>query len=182
MSKRLQSRLLMFYGGTLVLVLVLFRFATAYGEQHLNAPPNLNGRYLSNESMPGCPASSRIVLLIQQSGIYLNGSLGLEEEKAASLQAAEPLEMVAEEKPSLKGRWEQEHIRMSGITSALTPCQPGSAGSTPAQASSEVSIQGKITPPDAKGTLTGQITVNGNAQPWQFTAQRQAAQPKSKDH
>lgn len=146
-----------FYVGAIGGVFTLFQLVALYGERHLQAPPDLNGRYLS-ASPPGCPNNSQLVLTLQQSGIYLNGFLTLEESAAVRAESVE-------EKPSLHGLWRKEEMLLTGQTTALQPC------AIPATA---VAIQGKFIPPP-QASLNGQLSWDENPQPWPFTAQRQAA-------
>jgi hypothetical protein len=178
MSHRFPLKNLLFYGSMIGAVIVLFEVTTLYGENHLKAPPNLNGRYLSDRALPGCPDSSRLALNIHQSGIYLSGSLLLADATAPQ-QTADAKETAAEEKPSLSGLWQQQQIGLSGETNALASCQAsGASGSSQtAAASSKVDLQGQITQPPAK-SLTGQISLGGGS-PVEFTAQHQAPPAKS---
>ena len=120
MSRPSHSKHILFYVTVIAAVLVLFQVVSAYGEANLKAPPNLNGRYLSASAPPGCPEGDRLVLTLQQSGIYVNGTLALE---AASLaQNPQNTEATSEEKSSLTGLWKQEQLSLSGETNALTTC------------------------------------------------------------
>lgn len=157
MSKSHLKTHLIFYGATILVVLGLFRLTSAYGESNLKAPPNLNGRYLSTAALPGCPETSRIAVTIQQSGVYLNGALELQQEgtKPPPLQP---------EYLTLNGRWQQQ-LTLLGQTNALTTCQNNLA-------QANIALQGTITQ-DPEAVLNGQLSIN-QAQPWQFTAKREA--------
>jgi hypothetical protein len=166
MSHLPKSKSLLFYVGVISSVLVLFQVVTAYGETHLKAPPNLNGRYLSASAPPGCPESDRLMLTLQQSGIYVNGFVTLESANAS--QNTQSSEATSEKKFSLTGLWKQEQLNLSGETDALTVCTIGGLASATA-----IALQGQVT----STSFTGQLThgsQSGNLQPWQFTAQRQA--------
>lgn len=165
MSKKPQTKVFLFYIATLIIVLVLFRLTTAYGEARLQAPPNLNGRYVTAEPLPGCPQPSRLAITIQQSGIYLNGALELQPDEAADAPALQP------EQLTLNGRWQQQ-VRLSGRTDALSACQPDLARTA-------VDLQGSLT--QSPPALTGQLILNGG-QPWSFTANRQATASKKNEH
>jgi hypothetical protein len=161
MQNTFSSKALWFYGTTLISVVMLFQFTTRYGEANLKAQPKLEGRFISTESLPGCPTNTRWALDIQQSGIYLNGSLQL-------LDSSETVAVATvEEKPSLKGIWRSPQVTLIGATSAFTACQRlvGSA-----QAPLSVSIQGNVTPEAT--ALAGQFTL-GSAPSIAFTAQFQ---------
>lgn len=153
------SKSLWFYGVMIGSVLLLFRVVTHYGEK-LQAPPDINGRYVSTENLPGCP--TRFAIDIQQSGIYLSGDLLLSDAAVPS----------SEDKPLLKGLWQIGQITMSGTTAIAC----GANGSLPVQ------IQGQLSAPTE---INGQIIL-GNGAPIPpspadaiaFTAQKQPAAPK----
>ncbi|NJO39462.1 MAG: hypothetical protein HC769_09050 [Cyanobacteria bacterium CRU_2_1] len=168
MKEHFKPKSLLFYGTMITTVVILFRITSAYGEANLKAPPNLNGRYISTEAPPGCPASTRLTLDMQQSGIYVNGILRLED--SSSELTTSSREMSAQERPTLTGQWKQPQIVLSGETDAFVVCQANSAS----DASSLVNIQGQIQLSNdqfLESTFTGQLTLDGT--PWQFTAQRQ---------
>ena len=173
MSRSSRSKHLLFYVGVIGIVLVLFQGVTAYGEANLKAPPNLNGRYLSTSPPPGCPEGDRLVLTLQQSGIYVNGFMTLESVKDS--QNAQSGDATSEEKPSLTGLWKPEQLSLSGQTNALKTC---AVGSLPGVTGAAIALQGQVT----NTTFTGQLSYEsqarngqaGNLEPWQFTAERQA--------
>lgn len=187
MKSHFHPKSLLFYGVMISSVLLLFRITSAYGEKHLKAPPDVNGRYVSTQAPPGCPESSRLALTILQSGVYLHGSLQLQETGDAT--PAQP--SASQNRPSLDGRWDQSQIVLTGPTEALAICgsEAGSTREAEPSARSEVSIQGKIEPsstnssPEAdSATFTGQLTIAGSNQPWTFNAERQAAEAQSVEH
>jgi hypothetical protein len=159
---------LIFYIVGVAIVLGLFQLTSAYGEANLKAPPNLNGRYLSAAAPPGCPTDRQFALTIQQSGIYLNGAIELAQ---AADQAPVPLRP---EQFTLIGRWQQQ-VTLSGSTPALAGC--GAPAST-------VGLQATFQPPAASpaaAALVGQLNLD-SAQPWSFTAVRQADPAKQSAH
>lgn len=170
MKNRFRPKSFLFYGSMIGAVLILFRFTSAYGEKNLKAPPDVNGRYLSTQAPPGCPDSTRLALTILQSGIYLHGAVQVEEANAEAKDSPE--------KPTLDGRWQQSQVVLSGPTGGFANC------TTPAATEAkDVSIQGQIdsSAANAPVTLKGELTIAGG-QPWQFSAERQAAEKKSNAH
>jgi hypothetical protein len=153
-----------FYAVAVSIVLGLFRLTSAYGEANLQAPPNINGRYLTSEAPPGCPDATRLVITVQQSGIYLNGALALTQlEPTAEVHRSDHL--------TLNGRW-QEQLTLSGPTNAFVTCNLPAATEVTLQAMAQSS-------PEA--SLTGQLNID-SATSWSFTAQRQATPSQQSDH
>lgn len=172
MSKPVYSKNnLIFYGATVVVVLVLFRFTSAYGEAHLKPPPNLNGRYLTMTAPPGCPEASQLAITIQQSGIYLNGSMALAQTETATADTIPP-NPVPPEMFSLEGLWQQQ-VQLTGQTTALANCLNSPPIAT-------VSLVGTIVE-SPEVALTGQLRLE-QAQPWEFTAKRQVSISAKPDH
>lgn len=171
MKSHFHPKTLLFYGAMIGSVLVLFRIVSDYGEKHLQAPPDVNGRYVSSQPLPGCPDSTRLALTILQSGVYLHGLVQVEEADAEAPANVSP------DKATLNGRWEQSQVVLSGSTDALAKCAPVDSAST------EISIQGQISSSDsgAPAILTGQTTIAGS-EPWSFQAERQATAKKLSDH
>lgn len=168
MKGLIQPKLLVFYGSTLVLVLLLFRWITAYGEANLQAPPNINGRYVSPAVPSKCPADNALVLTIEQSGIYLNGDVALEQGQQTARSAAHA--------PTLKGRWQNGQVILSGRTSALTVCSPDW---------NSIVVEGKIADAPAASsappTFTGQLTLP-DAQVWPLNAEQQPDVGRTDQH
>ncbi|MBW4658114.1 MAG: hypothetical protein KME15_05535 [Drouetiella hepatica Uher 2000/2452] len=181
MSRISHSRHILFYVAIIGSVLTLFQMVSVYGEANLKAPPDLNGRYFSASAPPGCREGDRLVLTLQQSGIYVNGILTLE--PADLVQTPQSTDATSEEKFSLTGLWKPEQINLSGETDALMSCavEGGAIGTGAA-----IALQGQVAPTSFTGEMTyGSQTgvqtgkVASTAQTWQFTAQRQAlAKPK----
>lgn len=166
--KKVQPKLLWFYGSTLAFVVLLFQGVTRYGDTKLAAAPNINGRYLSTETMPGCPESTRVLLTILQSGVYLNGAVDLVE-NAAVIE-----EVTNEATPPLSGRLAAQEVALDGETAALSRCQP---------AARRVQVAGTVAPEaDKKLAFAGTILLNNNAQPWQIKALRLVESKQKKGH
>ncbi len=137
---------LTFYGGAIGVVVVLFSLTTSYGETALKAPTKVAGRYrLEGPNLPGCLQPDPLVLTLQQSGIYLSGSL---------LTAADSGDKgtAAKKQPSLHGSWNNHQLELSGPLSHLDRCRQG-ANSFP-----QVKLQGTV----EKTTLQAQLTLEGN--------------------
>ncbi len=149
---------LMFYGVAIGSVVVLFKFVTAWGESNLKASPPIGGRYTINaKNLPGCLKTEALLLEIQQSGIYLNGSL-LPTNNAVDSQT------IVKEKPSLIGKFSQQKLSMSGVVSHLTSCQNQS-----------LRLQGIVD----GNTLKGQINLSSIPNAVNFTAQKEATAQKT---
>jgi len=102
MKKKLPWKTWVFYAGSISFVLILFKVVTVYGTANLKASPAIDGRYrITSENLPECLKSENLSLIIQQSGVYLNGSL-------VSVNPQEKLATAVEKKPSLAGRWNNE--------------------------------------------------------------------------
>ncbi|NJR39588.1 MAG: hypothetical protein HC781_13200 [Leptolyngbyaceae cyanobacterium CSU_1_4] len=155
---KIQAKLLGFYGSTLVFVLVLFQGVTRYGDTKLVAAPNINGRYLSTEAMPGCSESTRVLLTILQSGVYLNGAVDVVENATAIETGRNELT------PPLTGQLSAQQVSLQGETAALSRCQP---------LAQRVQVAGTVAA-DGDKTLgfTGTILSAGSAKPWTVKALR----------
>ena len=165
----LNVKLLSFYGISLAIVAVLFKVVTAYGETNLNAPPALAGSYrFEAKNLPECLKSDALVLTIEQSGVYLNGNLrsgGSEGDR----------EKIAEEKPSLVGKWENQGLSLSGAVPNLAGC----SDSTAIGQNSSVKLRGIL----EGDTLKGKISLRDGAAATDFAAQREAAaKPQKQEH
>lgn len=155
---------LVFYGVAIGSVVVLFKVVTAYGETRLKAPPPIGGTYrISTQNLPGCLQSNALVLDIQQSGIYLFGSL-----LPATINAKTAT--IAGEKPSLAGSFQNQQLYLEGSIPWIHNCNASVKQANGAAASNSVRIQGVV-----KGeTLVGQMTLNSTPPAVDFTALREA--------
>lgn len=162
---------LAFYTVAIGAVLLLFNVVTAYGEAKLKAPAPIDGRYRLSAQIPKCVKSNALVLTIQQSGIYLNGSL---------LPAnANAQQASGEKKFSLNGLLRNQQLSLSGTVPSSSVCNnlvpQAQTSAPPNNRSSTVSIQSQV-----KGeTLQGKITLSGILEGIDFTAQREAPVEKS---
>jgi hypothetical protein len=160
-----------FYGGMVLFVVVLLQAVTAYGERNLKAQPNISGRYVSTTAPPGCPDRDRLVLDVQQSGIYLNVFLMMQQ--ADSIQ---PTETNSEKHPTFTGTWQHPQVSLAGKTDVFAGCTTATAPGTAAIAT----LQGEVTA-QPEGQFVGQLKLDNGAlgnEPWQFQAQKQA-KPKA---
>ncbi len=151
---------IIFYGAMIGSVIVLFKAVTAYGETNLKAPPPIDGSYrINSDNLPGCLKNETLTLVINQSGIYLGGSL-------LPVNQNGELEIAADEKPSLDGRWQTNRLSLSGKMPHLTRCP----------SSQKVNIEGII----KDNILTGKISVNSENQEVNFSAKREKLVKESK--
>ncbi len=168
---------LTFYGGAIAAVVVLFEVVTAYGENNLKAPINIDGRYrLSYTQQPDCLNSNAPILTIQQSGIYLNGSL------LPAQTNAEPTS--AEKKTTLTGQISNQQLSLVGTVPTSTVCNnisQAEVSNRPKDNSpSSITIQSRL---QGEKTLEGQMTISDMPKVIGFTAQREApAQPSKSSH
>lgn len=173
LASHFKPKSLMFYGSLIGSVMVLFWFITRYGEAKLVAPPNLSGRYVDSRAQATCPPDRRLVLTLQQSGVFLNGVLTVETLESLDAIATEP---KREQRSTLSGRWEEPQIQLSGTAPALAVCNNQDAV---LDAAPPVALAGTITTGSAI-TLTGKIDVE--AESWAFSAQREAIALESTNH
>lgn len=162
---------LAFYGVAIGAVLLLFEVVTAYGEANLKAPAPIDGRYRLSytQNLPKCPKSDALVLTIQQSGIYLNGSL-----LPAQTNAQQPTS--AEEKPSMTGQLSNQQLSLSGTVPRSTFCI-NAVPQANDNSFSSVRIQSRV---EGKN-LEGKITLNGIPEAIGFTAQRESPVQESEN-
>lgn len=157
MSSHFSLKSLAFYGIAIGSVLTLFSLTTAYGESNLKAPHKIDGRYPINTQLGlSCLAKKPVVLMLQQSGIYLTGSLLLTD---APKQTVE----MAAERPSLTGKWDGLQIKMDGSLAYIPGCQE------------QVTLQGRI----AQEALNGTLRFSSTPTTVEVVAPRQAQQETS---
>lgn len=162
----LSVKSLAFYGSAIALVVLLFKGVTTYGTT-MKAPPPIDGRYrITTQNLPGCLKSENLLLIIHQSGVYINGSL-------VSVKTEEELAKAMEEKPSLTGKWNNQNqtqpLNLTGALNQIKECQNQSA-----------LIRGVI---NGK-TLKGQIKLETIPQIIGFTAEQENTEksPKKLGH
>ena len=161
-----------FYAVAIGSVAVLFKNVTAYGETNLKAPPPIAGGYrFSDENLPGCLKSNTLLLRIQQSGIYLSGSL-------LPINGNQDSEKTTEEKPSLIGKWQNQKLLLSGSLPHVTACnQSANQGK---ENNNLVTIEGTV----EGENLKGKISLSSSSEVVDFTAQKEAQVnlEKKKEH
>lgn len=162
----LSVKSLAFYGSAIALVVLLFKGVTTYGTT-MKAPPPIDGRYrITTQNLPGCLNSENLLLIIHQSGVYLNGSL-------ISVKTEEQLAKAMEEKPSLTGKWNNENktqpLNLTGSLNQIKECQNQS-----------VLIRGVV---NGK-TLKGKMKLETISQTVGFTAEKENPEksPKQLGH
>ena len=153
---------LAFYAVAIGSVVLLFKAVTTYGKT-MKAPPSIDGSYrITTQKLPGCLNSENLLLIIQQSGVYLNGYL-------VSVQTKKQLAISLEAKPSLTGRWnnqnEAQPLNLTGSLNQIKKCQNQS-----------VSIRGLIN----GRTLKGQIKLETIPQIVGFTAIKETPEKSEK--
>ncbi|MBD2580040.1 hypothetical protein [Oscillatoria sp. FACHB-1406] len=147
---------LAFYGIAIGSVVVLFNAVTAYGETHLTAPPSLGGRYrLQIENLPNCLQKEPKILLVEQSGVYLHGLLLAEQGNLSP-------EALAEEKPTLSGKWQGKELQLSGAAPLVGSCDAVTLKAT---------LQGK--------NLNGTVRFGSSADAIAFASEKETVKPKA---
>ncbi len=156
MLKNLRFKTLSFYVFSIIFVLILFKIVTNYGENHLEAPPPISGNYLLN-NLQLCPKSQTMTLMIQQSGIYLSGSL----------LATEDNINPSREKPFLWGKWQHQELNLVGQVSHRKLCGQFSDQSDPNEIQN-IKLKASL----ANHNLQGNLDFNPANQSLTFTAKR----------
>lgn len=147
---------LAFYGIAIGSVAVLFNAVTAYGETNLTAPPPLSGRYrLQAENLPNCVQKQPNILLLEQSGVYLHAFLLSEQENLSP-------EALAEEKPTLSGKWQGKKLQLSGTAPLIGSCDAVTI---------EATLEGD--------NLSGQLRFGSSADAIALKAEKEAVKPRS---
>lgn len=170
MSSHFNAKSLTFYAVAIGSVLVLFNVVSAYGESKLKAPAAISGRYLLTlaNSLPGCAKPEPIILQVDQSGIYANGTI-----LTPSTAAEAP--MSAEERLNLSGLFKDRQLNLSGSVPQSVLCN------SPGSGTKAIAINSRI----EGENMIGEIDVNSQPQKTQFTAQKQpdaAANKKAASH
>jgi hypothetical protein len=150
---------LAFYGITIVSVLLLFKTVSLYGETNLKAPPVIKGRYplVLAEDLSNCQKSEELILKIQQSGIYLNAYLLLENTNAETPKNYQTTY-------SFLGILKNQKLSLSGKIDRSILCNIASI-QNPILNSATMQIQLLD-----QENFIGQLTVNGSLRPLKFTA------------
>lgn len=143
---------LIFYGVAISSVVALFSTVTRYGNAHLHPPVAIEGNYpLQIQPSASCPEPPALQLHLQQSGIFMNGSLIAASPEALSTGTANtPL--------TLDGRWHPPKLEMTGQLQKMQVC---------GQAVTQVAIAGT----HDGNTLSGELTFVGLPNPLAFESQ-----------
>lgn len=163
---KLKFKTLAFYTIAISSVLLLFKIVTAYGENNLKAPIAISGRYrLTNlENLPNCQKPDTLMLNIQQSGMFLNGSL-------LSTTNTKQISPASENNLSLIGKLNNQQFTLSGKVSKTilcnNPTSQTSVKNQPQPDNLNLSIQAALNP---QGGFNGQITTNDVPKSLKFTA------------
>ncbi|NHC34646.1 hypothetical protein [Scytonema millei] len=158
MKNHFNLKSLAFYGIAIGSVLLLFKVVSAYGEANLKAQPSIQGRYLLSldQNLPDCLELSNLVLDIQQSGIYLNGSLLLAESSSHKAR-------VGEKRPTLTGKLSDRTLQFTGNVPLATICRRPVAAVVNA-----IAISSQIQPEK----IAGKLSIGETAREIAFTAKR----------
>lgn len=160
MKEHFNLRSLIFYASAIGSVVVLFTVTTAYGEKNLQAPRAIEGRYpLALTSPSDCLQTQPVTLFLQQSGVFLTGSL-------LPADASDSVIRVARERPPLSGQWRDDQLTLIGNLDRAWNCP------------ATVTIAGTMT----ASTLQGTLTLSAIAAPIPFTGDREVIQPTPKSH
>lgn len=164
MSSNFNWKSLVFYSIAIGSVLVLFKVVTAHGEDNIKAQPAIGGRYrLTGNKLPECLKSQTTILSIQQSGIYLNGSL---------VQPNPSEENPTQEKISLLGRWQNRQLSLSGLVPDLGNCN----SSKSENGDISVNIEAQAVEKEIKG----KITLSSIPGDFEFTTEKVEPEAKPK--
>lgn len=159
---RFNKKTAIFYISTIVLVLILFKIITAYGESNLKASPSIRGSYqLEIKPQANCSNPGKVLLVIEQSGIYLNATLLPNESSKAVVEYPKFF--------PLSGKLQQQQLKLVGTIANLNICSyspTGTASSTAKNPATNVQIQAELVGRD----LQGKITLNSQSQSLKFTA------------
>lgn len=153
---------LAFYGSAIGAVVVLFSVTTSYGESHVKAPLDIDGRYpLSSQNLPDCLAGKSLMLDLKQSGTYLSAAL-------VEATATEKVIKAVEQRPPLSGEWNTQQFSLTGSLAHIEGCQ------------GKVAIAGTI----QDKTMNGTLALNSSSGQASFTAQKEPekAETKSQGH
>jgi hypothetical protein len=159
---------LTFYGIAIGSVLLLFKTVSAYGETNLKAPPKINNYYrlVVVDKIPNCEKPEKLILNIQQSGIYLNASLLPANTDSESLNSYV-------NKDSLSGIFTNQQLNLSGKVHRAMLCNIPASQNAPVHL---VRMQMQLIKP---GNLVGQFALSGSTRTFKFTAIPDKTQEKS---
>jgi hypothetical protein len=142
---------LAFYGIAIGSVLLLFKTVSAYGETNLKAPPAINNHYrlVLVENIPNCEKPEKLILNIQQSGIYLNASF-----LPVNTNSESPNNSANND--SLSGIFSNQQLSLSGKVTRSMLCNIPASQNSPVHL---VRMQMQLVKP---GNLIGQFALSGS--------------------
>lgn len=147
---------LTFYGVMIGSVLLLFKIVSTYGENNLQAQPNIAGDYkIATQDLPECLRSNNVVLNVEQSGVFLFSKLLVTPKNVSSEENNSSI-------VSLDGKMNNGELSLSGKLSNLSDCQQQTNNSL-------IKIQGKKQDRMLSGTIAWNINDPGAS----FSAQLQ---------
>ncbi|MFB2939223.1 hypothetical protein ACE1B6_28560 [Aerosakkonemataceae cyanobacterium BLCC-F154] len=163
MNKILKPKILTFYVGAISFTLILFKAVNILAANYIQASPEIDGNYLfiDSNNLPGCLKAKNLLLSIQQSGIYLNGTL-------LARNSNQQLSGLTEKRPSLFGKWQkssEKPLNLSGKVNQIDRCQK-----------QLVKIRGMI----KSKTLQGEISLTSFPEKVKFTAVKETTQKSDK--
>jgi hypothetical protein len=95
---------------------MLFSIVTAYGESNLKAPPKISGLYeIESTNLSDCLNSKPLQLTIQQSGLYISGSLQSKGDRNKN-------KSTSENNLPLIGRWQDGGFSVAGAVTDVEGC------------------------------------------------------------
>ncbi|WP_315788634.1 hypothetical protein [Fischerella sp. JS2] len=173
--KHFNFKSLSFYGVMICSVLLLFKIVTNYGENKLNAPLPLKKSYrlIFGEKLPDCNQPDKIILNINQSGVYLNGFL-----VPTNINSQQT--SIEEQHPTLSGKYKNKNITLSGQVPNSVLCSNGNSENQKGYKTVNLQMQA-----EKQDNLSGQMTVIGMNKLIKFSAipeQEQNSSIKSNHH
>lgn len=151
-----------FYGITIVFVLILFKVITAYGEANLKPSPTIGGSYkLAIVPQANCSNPEKLLLVIEQSGVYLGATLLPNDSSQALVEYPKFF--------PLRGKWKEAQLTLTGTIANLHICgSPSLATASSQQKNLPTTIE--IQAAFSGESLQGQMTLNSQAESLKFTA------------
>jgi hypothetical protein len=107
---------LKFYIIAISSVFLLFGVVSTYGEKNLNPPPKISGSYkIESANLPDCLKDKPLRLMMEQSGVYISGSL-------QSNQNSRGSKSISENNLPLKGKWQDGKFSVAGSITEIEGC------------------------------------------------------------
>lgn len=159
---------LTFYGIAIGSVLLLFKTVSAYGESKLKAPPSINNHYriALQEAIPNCDKPEKLILNLQQSGIYLNASF-------LTVNNADESPKSDTSHNYLSGIFSNQELNLSGKLDRSMLCKMTNSKNDYVHS---VKMQMQLV---NQGNFIGQLSLSGSTRFFKFTAVPDKTQVKS---